>query len=332
VPRFCRHNRLIQNCSICAREQEIELRPLVSSSAPRGIERGRVARGARQRSDRPARPDRAGVRVQRLSRGADDGYRCELVPGLKSSVEAGRLAEEVAFAARRLVVLEEDPPGLYAEVATPSVDLEERTWLAFLIAYLGPLDGPQPFAAIAQARVPWKAAPVAALPEVQTGPRAAHDPAVGKRTVESYVAWAARFGGQAAAFTGEHAWTPERRFERAYERLALPGFGRDARFDLLVTLGRLGLYELRAARLALGGANEVTVAAKRVLGIGDPLLLERRAAALADAAAVPLEALDLAFYNWNPPAGRAERATGGLGVDGEPDPDTLAAMRAALGL
>ena len=35
VPSFCRHNRLIQNCPICSREQAIELRPVVSSSAPR---------------------------------------------------------------------------------------------------------------------------------------------------------------------------------------------------------------------------------------------------------------------------------------------------------
>jgi hypothetical protein len=332
VPRFCRHNRLIQNCPICAREQEIELRPLVSSSAPRSIERAAGTRGARERSERPARSARAGVRVQRLNRGADDGYRSELVPGLKSSAEAERLAEEVAFAARRLVVLEAEPPGLYAEVAAAAGDREERTWLAFLIAYLAPLDGPEPFAAIAEARVPWAAAPAAAFGDLRTGPRAAHDPVLGKGTIQSYVAWAERFGCQAGAFTGEPSWTPERRFERAFERLALPGFGRDARFDLLVTLGRLGLYDLRAGRLALGGANEVTVAAKRILGIGDPLLLERRAAALADAAGVPLEALDLAFYNWNPPPDRDERATGGLGVDSLPDPDVLTAVRAVLAL
>ena len=77
--------------------------------------------------------------------------------------------------------------------------------------------------------------------------------------------------------------------------MALPGFHRDARFDLLVTLGRLGLYDLRPGALQLGGENEVTVAAKRILGIGDPLLLERRALELADACAIPLEALDARF-------------------------------------
>ncbi len=40
----------------------------------------------------------------------------------------------------------------------PPATLEERTWLAFLIAYLGPLDGEEPFAAIEAVRVPWAAA------------------------------------------------------------------------------------------------------------------------------------------------------------------------------
>ena len=113
-----------------------------------------------------------------------------------------------------------------------------------------------------------------------------------------------------------------------FERLALPGLHRDARFDLLVTLGRLGLYDLRAGGLRFGGGDEVTVAAKRLLGIGDPMLLERRAADLADACGVPLEALDLGFYNW----GLGARATAGLGEDTEPDPDVLESAQHALGL
>ncbi len=58
--------------------------------------------------------------MRRLARGADDGYQSPLVPGLKSSVEAERLAEELAFAAARLDALASDPPGLYAEVADPA--------------------------------------------------------------------------------------------------------------------------------------------------------------------------------------------------------------------
>ena len=77
-----------------------------------------------------------------------------------------------------------------------------------------------------------------------TGPRGTYDPAAPARTAEAYRAWAARAGSQAAAFGGEPSWTPERRFDRVYERLALPGLDRAVRFDLLVTLGCTGVYEL----------------------------------------------------------------------------------------
>lgn len=332
MPTFCRHNRLIQNCPICTREQAIELRPVISSSAPRTTERRPSTPSQRQRprSTRSAARSGAapGVTVRRLARGADDGFRCELVPGVKSSEDAERLAMEMAFATTRLSILGADPPGLYADVADPHQDREERTWLAFLIAYLCPTDTADPFAPIAAVRNRYSDDGLPSLEGIETGPRSAHDPARGNRTLEAYRAWAARAGSQAAAFSGEEAWSPERRFARAFERLALPGMHRDARYDLLVTLGRLGVYELRPGSLQLGGGNEVTLAAKRALGIGDPLLLERRAGELARAAQLPLEALDLALYNWE----RGQRATIGMPRDSEPDGDALGSARAALGL
>ena len=121
-------------------------------------------------------------------------------------------------------------------------------------------------------------------------------------------------GSQAGAFTGDHAWSPQRRFERVFERLALPGLARMGRYELLVTLGRLGLYELRADSLHLAGVRGLSaddptaLAAKRVFGIGDPLLLERRAASLAEAVSAPIETLDLALANWLSP----RRATVGF--------------------
>jgi hypothetical protein len=268
------------------------------------------------------------MRVSRLARGADDGYRSALLPGLKSSEDAERLASELAFAAGRCKRLATDPPGCYAEVARADEDVEERTWLAFLIAYLCPLDADDPFASIVQARTFWASGEPPRLEGVQTGPRTAHDPDRGASTIDAYRAWVQRSGSQAAAFTGEAAWSPERRFERAFERMALPGFHRDARFDLLSTLGLLGVYELRAGSLQLGGDNETTVAAKRALGIGDPLLLERRAAELARACELPLESLDLGLYNW----GRGGRVKLGLEPDAEPDAEALSTTRAALGL
>jgi hypothetical protein len=334
MPTFCRHNHLLQNCPICSREQDVEMRPLLSSSAPRTSgssgsgERSASSRsGARSGGAHLRRSGSGGVRISQLDRAADDGYRSPIVPGLRSSIDAERLAEELAFAVTRLQLLALDPPGLYAEVAGAG-DPEERIWLAFLIAYLSPLDGDDPFAAISAVRTPWASGELPSLDGVQTGPRAAYDPSRGEATIAAYRAWAGRSGSQQTAFTGEQSWTPERRFARVFERLALPGFHRDARFDLLVTLGRLGVLELRAGALAIGGSDEVTLAAKRAFAIGDQMLLERRAAALAEAGELPLEALDVGLYNWH----RGERATLGVGTDAEPDPAALATARAALGL
>jgi hypothetical protein len=327
VPKFCRHNRLIQNCPICSREEAVEPRPLVSSSAPRVYEpRTRDAAVRRERAPRGS--DRGRVTVRRLRDSVDDGYRSPLVPGVKSSEDATRLAEAVAFAATRLRLLASDPPGLYAEVADPDGNVEERTWLAFLIAYLYPLEDSNPFAAIAAVRTSWEAADQLTLEGVQTGPRSSHDPGRGLATVTAYRAWAQRAGSQAAAFEGDTGWAAERRFARTFERLSLPGLDRDARFELLLSLGALGLYELRPATLALGGGEAVTVGAKRAFAIGDPMLLERRAAQLAEACSLPLGALDLALYSWE----RGQRVTGGMGPEAEPGESELAAVFAALEL
>jgi hypothetical protein len=227
-----------------------------------------------------------------------------------------------------LRILETRPPGLYAQVASEG-DVEEAAWLAFLIAYLSPLEEEaDPFEAVAAVRTTWASGDLPDLIAARTGPRSAHDPARGDETLRAYRAWAQRSGSQAAAFTGELSWAPERRFDRAYERLALPGLGRDARYELLVSLGRLGVFELRGGRLHLSGDNEPTVAAKRVFGIGDPLLLERRAADLAEACGVALEALDLGLYNW----GLGRRVLSGLSRDEQVDGALVETCRAALGL
>jgi hypothetical protein len=330
MPTFCRHSRLLQNCPICSREQAVEMRPVVSSSTPRSsAARRETPAGAPARAAAPARGGSRGrgLTVRKLVRGIDDGYRSSLVPGLKSSQDAERLAAELGFAATRLRRLADAPPGLYTEVAGDD-DLDERTWLAFQIAYICPLDSPDPFGQIEAVRTTWASGELPELTGVQLGPRTAHDPARGSQTLEAYRSWVKRSGSQAVAFAGEAAWTPERRFTRLFERLGLPGLHRGARFELLVSLGRLGAYEMSAASLGLGGTNEVTLAAKRLLGIGDSLLLERRAHELASAGGVPLEALDLGLHNWE--AGM--RATVGLGEEREPDADLLASMRTALEL
>jgi hypothetical protein len=334
VPTFCRHNRLIQNCTICSRELNVAVRPIVSGGASTrertGTAGDRPASPATPRAPRQGSPRAStrSVRVRRLTRGTDDGFQSSLVPGLRSSEDAERLAEEIAFATRRLHTIESEPTGLWASIADGSADIEERTWLAFLIAYIGPLDSDQPFAAIDAVRTSWASVEDPEWAAVQPGPRGAFEATRADSTVAAYRAWAERSGSQAAAFTGESSWTPERRFERVYERLALPGMTRDARFELLVLLGRAGVYPLRAAKLALSGENEATWGAKRGLGIGDPLLLERRAADLAAACGAPLEALDLAFHNW----GSGKRTGAGLAVESAPDAEVLARAQDALGL
>jgi hypothetical protein len=280
------------------------MNPVVSSSGPRISEpRERVAPVPANRlgtgEKRPrSSASRSGVKVRKLERGADDGYASGLVQGLKSSVDAERLAEEIAFATTRLVVIATDPPASFAAIVDTSTDLEERTWAA----------------------VQWELDPEADRLTWSSGEGA-----------ETYRAWAQRAGSQEIAFTGESYWTPERRFERIFERLGTVGvLDREPRFDLLVILGRLGLYELEAGKLLLGGENETTWAAKRALGIGDSLLLERRGADLAAACGVPLAALDLAFHNWG--VNSARRTGRGVPAELEIDPDLLAATRGALGV
>ena len=211
--------------------------------------------------------------TKRLARAADDGYRSPLAPGLRATADAERLASALAAAAARL-----EPPGPYPEVAAEP-DLEEATWLAFLLATHN------------EERPSW-----------------ASGYAPG-RTAEAYRAWAERAGSQADAFRGEPSWTPQRRFSRVFERLALPGFARAARFDLLTALGAAGRYDLEAGELHLtAGEDATTEAAKRLLVSGDKLLLERRARDLAEAAEVPLAALDRALALWGAPGDHADLA------------------------
>ena len=335
MPSFCRHNRLLQNCPICTKEQNIAKRPAVTrfgdvEPQPGTTPGSRPASSARSAQAGGSRGRTGSMTVRRLARDQGDGFQSGLVPGLKSAAEARRLADEVAFASARCHRLRTDPPGLYAAVADGEVDIEQRSWLAFQLAWLSPLDGVDPFRAIAAARTPWDAEAVAAPdPEYAlTGPRGTYDPATASRTAEAYRAWAARAGSQAAAFGGESSWTPERRFARVYERLALPGVERAVRFDLLVTLGCTGVYQLGAGSLHLGGSDPVTLAAKRILGIGDPLLLERRAAELASAFQAPLQTLDLGLFNWE----RRERFGAGVPVELELDETVREAAYAALAL
>jgi hypothetical protein len=334
MPTFCRHNRFLERCPICSKTL-----PGASPQArsPRAQRTAGAVAGAR--SPRRRRQHGESVTVHRELRAVDDGYRSPLVPGLRARADAERLAREIAFSSGRLLALSVQPPGLYGEIrALAAADLERASWTCFLTAYLCPLEGQDPFAGIrlALTRTPdglLDASRPPDLADIPLGPRSSHDAARGAETLIAYRQWVARSGrpdgaadatgggSQAVAFTGDPAWSPQRRFERLFERLALPGLARMGRYELLVTLGRLGLYELLADSLHLEGVrglsadDPATLAAKRVFGIGDPLLLERRAASLAQAVSVPIDTLDLALSNWLSP----RRATIGLPPDTSDD-------------
>jgi hypothetical protein len=311
-----------------------------------GSGKPRARRSAGSSSNAPdggrRRGSGAGLRVSRQQRATEDGYSSPLLPGVRASADAQRLADELAFANGRLLALggeqPEPLPDLYAEIrALAGEDLEQATWACFLTAYLSPLEGPEPFSSI-RAALGRERDASEDLSELPRGPRASTGSERGGETLRAYRGWyeqadRSKIGQQASAFAGDPAWSAERRFERVFERLALPGLTRAVRYDLLVLLGTLGPYELRAPSLELSGAktggveDATTLAAKRVFAIGDALLLERRAAALAEAVPVPLAALELALWNW----GGDRRATLGFPQD-VADEDTRELAFAALGL
>jgi hypothetical protein len=241
-----------------------------------------------------------GVVTKRVARAVDDGYRNGLVPGLRATTDAERLAAALAWADARL-----EPPGPHPAVAEEPVR-EEAIWLAFLLA-LFPPGAHELHEAIVASRPGWA---TGEAPDI---------PGADARTVPAYRAWAERAGTQAEAFLGEPAWSPQRRFGRTFERLALPGLGRTARYELLNTLGAAGVCDVAADALHIGKTDDpTTLAAKRLLMSGDTMLLERRAADLANACGVRLGALDRALAVWG------ER----VGPEGEAPP----AVRSALGL
>ncbi len=336
-PTFCRHNRFVENCPICSKKERAKPGTVSGavSSGPGGARRTSPAQArhsasgaVKRRSPRPS----SQLVVRHVTRAADDGYENDLVPGLRSSADAARLADELTFAVARMQELRSTPPGLYAEVAALAAagEAEEGLWLAFLIAYFSPLeDTDDPFSAIAEVRVPWASGELPRVDGVALGPRPAHDPATGDRMLRAHRAWAEKGGSQLAILAGEPGWDASRRFDRAFERLALPGFGRVPRYEFVTLAGALGLIDAVPNSLLLADATATpTMAAKRIFGIGDPLLIGRRAGELAAEADISLAAFDLALQNWGAPD--QERVTAGSALPAEPDPGLRAPIAAAL--
>lgn len=316
MPTFCRHGRLEERCPVCV----AKAKKASGGDTP-----------ARRTSTGPRRPPRSasgparsrpGVVVRREARAAEDGYANDLVPGLRATADAARLAEEVGFAVARVDELRADPPGRYGDVARLAAeDREEAFWLALQIAAFSPLEEQDPWATIDAVRTTWASGELPDAGDLPLGPRTGIDPRRGAAaTFTAYRAWAERAGSQEAAFAGEAAWTPQRRFDRAFERLGLPGFGRSPRFELLVLVSRLGLAELEPWTLMYGAdaGDPVVLAGKRVFGIGDAINLSRRSSDLCAQAEIPAAALDLALRNFGrPPADPRLRAAATVEVDEE---------------
>lgn len=326
MPSFCRHNRFIDNCPICSPKVAP---PKRAAAKPAGARTPRAAGSS-------ATTRRAGtssaVRVRKLTRAVEDGYSSPLVPGLKASADAEQLAEEIGFAAGRLEELAVAPTGLYADAAA-ATDADQALWLVAQIVLLGPAEQvDDPFAGLRAAVVDWAGGALPDLDGFALGPRSPFaDAAAAGRGFASLRAWAGRAGSISAAVQGDEVWTPERRFERIYERLGtVSGVGR-ARYDVLAVAGALGLTALHATTLQAGDHDDATAAAKRVFGIGDRLLLDRRADELAQAAEVPIAAFDLALANFGRPAARPRYLVGATAAAADPSARDRALSALGLG-
>ena len=128
MPLFCRHNRFEANCPICSKEKRASARPVTASPRAR-VPTRKPGGGA---------PRAGGVVTRRLARAADDGYRHELLPGVKATEDAERLAAALALAAAQL-----DFPGPHPEIVEHE-DVEEATRLAFLIVSEADEEDPSP--------------------------------------------------------------------------------------------------------------------------------------------------------------------------------------------
>ena len=307
MPTFCRHGRFEASCAIC-RNEKAKAEP----QAARPASKGTAARRPTSSSSAPAPSGRTRSRAVvtgKLTRNVDDGYRSELLPGIRSSADAMVLAQELTVAEARLSAIATDDAGPWAVVAEHAADPSKAFVAALVIAVASPDDSTGSLATAASALSALQDAlgslddsgalvGASAVAEVlDAGPRGprAHDASGAALAVPAQLAQRSA-GSLAAGLQGEASWTPERRFARLLDRLALKGLPRAVRYDLLVALGRSGALPVRADGLHLG-TDQVTDAAKRLFAVADVALLEKRAAALVEATDVAWDALELALWN-----------------------------------
>ena len=330
VPTFCRHNRLIQNCPICSREQSIELRPVVSSSAPR------VSSAAPSAPARPGR-GRAPARGRRPAACGSAGSRAAprtaitraCCPGLRSSDGRRAAGRGARLRRRRLVELRSAiRPGCMPRWSPPScgprgadvarvpdrvsVPARERR------SVRGDRAGAH---VVGVGRAP-------SLDGVETGPRTAHDPGARDPHARGLprLGGARRLaGGRVRRRGGVDARAPLRAGVRA-PRATRPAPRR--------ALRAARHARARSASTSYAGGIAAARRRRRGHGRGQAGARDRRPAAARAArrasspmpASVPLEALDLGLLQLGP---RGTRAGLESPPARRPDPDVSERVRAA---
>ena len=236
MPTFCRHNRFLERCPICSKTLPGNA-PRDGPRAARRRARGARAGGAAARSARRARGRRRCACAASSAR-AEDGYSSRSCPACAPRPtprawprrSLSRTAACCVLARRRA-----RRRASTREVARwRASDLEQATLDLLPDRLPVPAGGRRavrrhPSAARCRGR---RASALARTSrDVDARARArSHDPARGARDARAYRAVGARGRpaiGQQARFAGDPSWTPQRRFERLFERLALPGL--DAR-------------------------------------------------------------------------------------------------------
>ena len=254
VPLFCRHNRLTANCPICSRELAAE-----RAGAPRPP--GPRARAARARPAAPAAPPRRRHQARRPR-----GRRRLPQPARP------RPARDRRRRAPRRRARAGPTPGSSRPARTrrsPRSRCRRRRSGSRSCSRSSRPARTSCTRRSSPSRPGWASDEVPEHPRrrpAHRSPPTAPGPSAPAR--------------RPTAFLGEPAWTPERRFGRVFERLALPGLRpRAPRYELLADARRRRPLDARGRRAApRRGDDATTLAAKRVLVSGDAMLLERRAA------------------------------------------------------
>ena len=335
MPTFCRHNRFIERCPICSKTLPGNEPP--ARTPQRAPEQRRArARGTRRRARRRAAD---GLRVHREGRAADDGYARELVPGPARLRRRPAPGGEIAFSSARLP---RSPRSRRAPTARRATRPRAATssgppGSCFLLAYLSPLPRASSRSPGVRGRARRGAEPRRHAASSGTarrrprGPRSSHEPGSGTRDAAAYAQWAERAGGAGGGLHGRRRrGRPSAASSACSNGSRCPGSAARA---------------LRAAGDARPARRSTSCAPTRCTGRRaarrartrrrwPPSACSGSATRCCSSAAprrwprprVPLEALDLALFNWASPASgrrsgsgrssdrRAERAGAALGL------------------